>query len=213
MGDERQSGHGENSQSNREIYCPVCLSGEVMLNSFAELNPCGHRMHQSCLLRWIESNNSCPVCRRESESYSHLNADGTASENVTQINRVTRTYPGSNAGVFYQFSEGVVLFYAFGMDQVYLRSGNDPIEFWRMDKLPSVLQFTVERDQIVQIYNIIIEQASNYMLKFNQLSFNLDSLLSSLLNRFHYCPTTGRIITTAIVSEGDLEIMQAENIS
>ena len=42
--------------------CPVCL---IDLSSEEKCTrmPCGHCFHEHCLLQWLRSHNTCPVCR------------------------------------------------------------------------------------------------------------------------------------------------------
>jgi len=39
------------------------------------LLPCAHQFHGKCILRWVESNYSCPLCRQEISQFVPLNAD------------------------------------------------------------------------------------------------------------------------------------------
>jgi Ring finger domain len=39
--------------------CPICL-GELVTTT-----KCGHKFHSSCIHKWLETNDSCPMCRDE----------------------------------------------------------------------------------------------------------------------------------------------------
>ena len=46
-----------------KVSCPICL--EVFTeNSEVSSTPCGHLFHSHCLTRSIETNNTCPQCRK-----------------------------------------------------------------------------------------------------------------------------------------------------
>ena len=42
-----------------EITCPICISN---INEYVE-TPCNHKFCNECIIKWIETNNSCPYCR------------------------------------------------------------------------------------------------------------------------------------------------------
>ena len=44
--------------------CSVCLA-EISKDQDTTLIPCGHMFHDSCILKWLDMHNSCPVCRYE----------------------------------------------------------------------------------------------------------------------------------------------------
>lgn len=46
--------------------CSICLENVLSINSKSSkrLN-CGHSFHTNCIIRWYESSNECPTCRRE----------------------------------------------------------------------------------------------------------------------------------------------------
>ena len=45
------------------MQCPCCLD-EIDQDTL-EVTECNHRFHQACLQRWLEENNTCPLCRHE----------------------------------------------------------------------------------------------------------------------------------------------------
>jgi len=53
--------HHPEHHKNNEDRCAVCLNvGEDTM-----LLPCTHQFHGKCILRWVDQNFSCPLCRRE----------------------------------------------------------------------------------------------------------------------------------------------------
>ncbi|KAF3680582.1 putative protein RDM1-like [Capsicum annuum] len=44
------------------IPCAVCKD-QFLLDMQVKMLPCKHMYHSDCILPWLESNNSCPVCR------------------------------------------------------------------------------------------------------------------------------------------------------
>lgn len=47
------------SSMEQEDICCICLSGEDLIPN----EKCGHKFHTECLVKWLQDNNSCPVCR------------------------------------------------------------------------------------------------------------------------------------------------------
>lgn len=46
---------------NQTEECCICLDTEN--NCAWSILPCGHKFHMSCVLMWLQSNQTCPVCR------------------------------------------------------------------------------------------------------------------------------------------------------
>ena len=44
--------------------CVVCSENFKPSDTFSQL-PCNHVFHQACLLPWLHSTNTCPICRFE----------------------------------------------------------------------------------------------------------------------------------------------------
>lgn len=52
-------------KSEEESYvCAICKDG-VNVGEFVKEMPCGHGYHGDCIVPWLASRNSCPVCRFE----------------------------------------------------------------------------------------------------------------------------------------------------
>mmetsp|Transcript_29770 Transcript_29770/g.48082 ORF Transcript_29770/g.48082 Transcript_29770/m.48082 type:complete len:271 (-) Transcript_29770:421-1233(-) len=47
-----------------QLDCAVCKDELSNEDSAVEM-PCSHLFHENCILPWLESHNSCPVCRHE----------------------------------------------------------------------------------------------------------------------------------------------------
>ena len=45
------------------MQCCCCL--DEIDQETLEVTECNHRFHQACLQRWLEENNTCPLCRHE----------------------------------------------------------------------------------------------------------------------------------------------------
>ncbi|RZC72790.1 hypothetical protein C5167_048270 [Papaver somniferum] len=46
-----------------EVCCAICMDGVIEEDEVITI-PCSHVLHSHCLLRWLQVNNSCPLCRR-----------------------------------------------------------------------------------------------------------------------------------------------------
>ncbi len=53
------------------IECSICTE-ELPLICFTYNNPidffrtsCGHQFHRTCISRWCQTNNNCPICRKK----------------------------------------------------------------------------------------------------------------------------------------------------
>ncbi|KAF0918586.1 hypothetical protein E2562_025178 [Oryza meyeriana var. granulata] len=51
-------------QTNGDVICPVCKD-PIPTRARAKQLPCMHLYHSSCILPWLSSRNTCPVCRYE----------------------------------------------------------------------------------------------------------------------------------------------------
>ena len=47
------------------FYCPICMD---MFEDASYLRHCGHEFCNSCISRWLSTNNTCPVCRDHADS-------------------------------------------------------------------------------------------------------------------------------------------------
>ena len=55
------------SSSSSLIECAICLTSCIHQDGNStnlHVTTCGHTYHYSCIRRWCETNNSCPICRQ-----------------------------------------------------------------------------------------------------------------------------------------------------
>jgi hypothetical protein len=50
----------ETEESSQNDFCSICLN-ELSENRY--ILGCAHHFHENCIFRWLEENNSCPICR------------------------------------------------------------------------------------------------------------------------------------------------------
>ena len=53
----------DGSNYNESTTCPICKDRFEDCENCIELPNCKHLYHKECILPWLTSNNSCPVCR------------------------------------------------------------------------------------------------------------------------------------------------------
>lgn len=49
-------------------HCPICFDDEDIINSEERdisTLPCGHKFCLNCILLWFDTDNKCPLCRRD----------------------------------------------------------------------------------------------------------------------------------------------------
>ena len=63
------------TDDNNKGQCPICW--ETITNH--KTTECNHTMCTKCLDKWLESNNSCPICRKKIQNQIH------ESNNLSQI--------------------------------------------------------------------------------------------------------------------------------
>ncbi|MCL7050662.1 hypothetical protein MKW94_024895 [Papaver nudicaule] len=49
-------------QGEDEACCCVCIEGVSAVDEVIKI-PCSHILHSDCLVRWLQIDNSCPLCR------------------------------------------------------------------------------------------------------------------------------------------------------
>ena len=57
----------DNITKFKDITCNICLEGFQKGNILRVLE-CNHEFHENCIITWLKSRNTCPVCRHELES-------------------------------------------------------------------------------------------------------------------------------------------------
>ncbi|KAL0385461.1 UNVERIFIED_CONTAM: E3 ubiquitin-protein ligase RING1-like [Sesamum radiatum] len=58
-----KGGEDGGASVSEEESCSICLEG--FDNSDGARLPCSHMFHESCILRWLQENHVCPLCRHE----------------------------------------------------------------------------------------------------------------------------------------------------
>ena len=62
------------SEKQTKILCSICLE-ELDSKSNFVITSCNHSFHSDCLLKWLNNNNNCPLCRNKliDKQYSDIN--------------------------------------------------------------------------------------------------------------------------------------------
>ena len=51
------------SNKKEHTSCPICFD-DYTDNCFVSETECKHNFHEECLEKWMERNNTCPICRK-----------------------------------------------------------------------------------------------------------------------------------------------------
>ena len=57
----------ENVDKFKDITCNICLES-FSVGNIVRVLECKHEFHENCIITWLKTRNTCPVCRHELES-------------------------------------------------------------------------------------------------------------------------------------------------
>ena len=84
----------DNNLSNyKNITCNICLENFEVGNILRILE-CNHEFHENCIITWLKSNNTCPICRHELESNdpNYERRKNNHRENLRNLHRNNTKY-------------------------------------------------------------------------------------------------------------------------
>ena len=94
----------ENNINNyKNITCNICLDN-FEIGNLLRILECNHEFHENCIITWLKSNNTCPVCRHELESNdpNYERRKNNHRENLRNLHRNNNNNNnnGGNSGTF-----------------------------------------------------------------------------------------------------------------
>ena len=90
----------DNNLSNyKNITCNICLENFEVGNVLRILE-CNHEFHENCIITWLKSNNTCPICRHELESNdpNYERRKNNHRENLRNLHRNNNNSNNNNSG-------------------------------------------------------------------------------------------------------------------
>ena len=90
----------DNNLSNyKNITCNICLENFEVGNILRILE-CNHEFHENCIITWLKSNNTCPICRHELESNdpNYERRKNNHRENLRNLHRNNNNSNNNNSG-------------------------------------------------------------------------------------------------------------------
>ena len=90
----------DNNLSNyKNIACNICLENFEVGNILRVLE-CNHEFHENCIITWLKSNNTCPICRHELESNdpNYERRKNNHRENLRNLHRNNNNSNNNNSG-------------------------------------------------------------------------------------------------------------------
>ena len=88
------------NDDNESITCPICVAPYEDNEEIYTLLSCNHNFHKTCLTRWLQNHNTCPLCRTNVREYQTNNADTNTNTN-TNTNTYTNTNTNTNSNTNY----------------------------------------------------------------------------------------------------------------
>ena len=89
----------KNLNNYKNITCNICLENFEIGNILRVLE-CNHEFHENCIITWLKSNNTCPICRHELESNdpNYERRKNNHRENLRNLHRNNNNSNNNNSG-------------------------------------------------------------------------------------------------------------------
>ena len=86
-----------NLNDYKNITCNICLEN-FEIGNILRILECNHEFHENCIIEWLKSNNTCPVCRHELESNdpNYERRKNNHRENLRNLHRNNNTNNNNN---------------------------------------------------------------------------------------------------------------------
>ena len=86
-----------NINDYKNITCNICLENFEVGNVLLILE-CSHEFHEKCIITWLKTNNTCPICRHELESNdpNYERRKNNHRENLRNLHRNNNLNNGNN---------------------------------------------------------------------------------------------------------------------
>lgn len=76
------------NDDNQTLSCPICVASYEDTEEICTLVSCNHNFHKTCLTRWLQNHDTCPLCRANVREYQTTNTNtntNTNTDNYTNI--------------------------------------------------------------------------------------------------------------------------------
>ena len=87
----------DNINNYKDMTCNICLEG-FQIGHILRVLECKHEFHERCIITWLKSRNTCPVCRHELESNdpNYERRKHNHRENLRNLHRSNNTNNNNN---------------------------------------------------------------------------------------------------------------------
>ena len=88
-----------NLNDYKNITCNICLEN-FEIGNILRILECNHEFHENCIITWLKSNNTCPICRHELESNdpNYERRKNNHRENLRNLHRHNNNNNNNNGG-------------------------------------------------------------------------------------------------------------------
>ena len=88
--------------------CSICCERDELTNMFK--TQCGHYFHRSCIQRWCDKNDSCPICREANPFNRTQKKIDFGIQSQTQNNTTSNNYDINRHLNYILFTGNLILF-------------------------------------------------------------------------------------------------------
>jgi hypothetical protein len=127
--------------------CAICLSEVNQTQGFQ--SACGHAFHHSCMITWLSTKNSCPVCRYPLYTYNKEQLD-SEEENDDAITFIVFKHSLYKFIFTQEMEDGLLDSLEYALESM----SHYEIDLFDNSSLEAVYKFTVKGTKMRLYYNV-----------------------------------------------------------